>query len=116
MQRRLRLRHSRDFARLQREGRVYRHPWMLVSLAPNGLSHNRYGFITSKRLGTAVIRNRTRRQLREAIRRLHSDLQQGFDIVIIARPVLVGQDFALILDVVRQLFYRSGLVVEGSPR
>ena len=114
MQRRFRLRHADDFARLRREGRAYRHDLMILSLAPNGLSHNRYGTITSKRLGKAVTRNRTRRIIREVVRQLHPHLQTGFDVLIVARPPVVGQHFARILDTVSMLCRRSGLIVEGE--
>ena len=65
MQRRLRLRRKDDFARLRQHGRVWRHHMLILSVTPNGLTHNRYGFVTSKHLGKAVVRNRTRRLLRE---------------------------------------------------
>jgi ribonuclease P protein component len=85
---------------------------MLLSLSPNGLPHNRYGFITSKHLGNAVVRNRVRRVLREAVRQLHPDLQSGFDIVFIARSNLVGQPFAPVKRTIQELCYRAGIVVE----
>ncbi len=111
MQRRFRLHHSGDFARLRREGRVYRHPLMILNLAPNTLPHNRYGFITSKRLGNAVTRNRTRRLMREAVRQLHPQFQPGFDIVIVARPIMVGQPFITVLRTMDDMFSRAGLIM-----
>ena len=94
---------------------MVRHKMMTLSFVPNGLAHNRYGFITSKRLGKAVTRNRSRRLIREAIRQLHPHLQTGYDVVIVARPAVVGQHFDHILDAIRTLFSRSGLLMEGGP-
>lgn len=96
MRRRLRLRHPDDFARLKRAGRVIQHPYFLLSYAPNELDHNRYGVVIGKRHGKAVVRNRTRRLLKEATRLLHPRLQQGFDIVFIVRHALIGKPFALV--------------------
>lgn len=110
MQQRFRLRHSRDFARLQQEGRAYRHAWLILSTAPNALTHNRYGFITGKRLGKAVVRNRLRRQLREVIRDLHPHLKTGQDIVLIARHTLVGKPFAEIRRIVYKLCQQARLL------
>lgn len=113
MQRRYRLRRNKDFQHLRHQGRVYRHPLMLLSLLPNGLSHNRYGFITPKHLGSAVTRNRLRRLLREAVRQLHPQLDSGFDIVILTRPEAAQQPFTTLQGTVQTLCQRSGLIVKG---
>lgn len=112
MQRRLRLRQSADFGRLRREGAAKRHPCLILSYAPNAFDHNRYGFITGKRLGNAVIRNRTRRLLREAIRLIHPQLEQGYDIALIARPAIVGQSFDDVQGIIHQLCVRASLLSE----
>lgn len=105
-----RLRRSEDFARLRKEGRVTRHPMLLVSTAPNGLAHNRYGFVTPKRLGKAVQRNRVRRLLREAVRLLHPHLLQGQDVAVIARRDAVGASYDLVQRAVHKAFRRAGLL------
>ena len=58
---------------------------MLVA-APNGLDHNRLGLSVSKRVGSAVVRNRVRRRIREIVRLRQHDLRPGFDLLFIARP------------------------------
>jgi ribonuclease P protein component len=110
MQRQFRLKRDEDFARLRREGRAYRHPLMLMSVAANTVGHNRYGFITGKRLGGAVQRNRVRRLIREAVRLLHPGLRAGYDVVFIAHPPTVGQPFDVIQRTVNELFTQAKLV------
>lgn len=114
MQRRFRLRQERDFARLRREGRAYQNRYLLVSVLPNGLSHNRYGLITSKQLGNAVKRNRVRRLCREAVRLLHPRLQVGYDVVLVARRALVEQPFNVVQRILEDLCHQAGLVVVES--
>ena len=46
----------------------------------------RAGFVTSKRVGGAVVRNRVRRRLREIVRKHQHDVRTGVWIVLIARP------------------------------
>jgi ribonuclease P protein component len=111
MQRRLRLRHERDFARLRREGRAYQNRSLLISVMPNGLSHNRYGFITSKQLGNAITRNRVRRLMREAVRLLDPQLRVGYDLVFVARRTLVGQPFDGVQRIVDELCNQAGLAL-----
>lgn len=109
MLRDLRLRDAGDFQRLRREGRSYQNQLMVMSVAPNALTHNRYGFIVSKHIGNAVKRNRVRRRMREAIRLLHPQLKSGYDIVFIARPPVEGQPFDVVHRTVNDLVQQVGL-------
>ena len=110
MQKQLRLRQAKDFARLRREGHTYRHPFFIVSVATNGLSHNRYGFITAKKLGKAVTRNRVRRLLREAVRLLHPTLLPGYDVVIVARAHAIDQPFEELQRAAYSMFKKAAIV------
>ncbi|MBN1202731.1 MAG: ribonuclease P protein component [Anaerolineae bacterium] len=105
----MRLRRKEDFAHLRKTGRVWRHPFLILSVAPNQLAHNRYGFVTSKRLGKAVTRTLTRRLLREAIRRLHPVLAPGYDLVLIARAPIVGQPYQAICEAVQSCLQQTEL-------
>jgi ribonuclease P protein component len=114
MQRQYRLRERNDFARLRQRGRVYRHPLVVLSLLPNALPYNRYGFITTKSLGKAVVRNRVRRLLREAVRQLHPRLKPGFDMVFIVRPGMLNQPLDTVQHTTMDLCNRAGIVIEGK--
>ncbi len=83
---------------------------MILSLLTNDLPHNRYGFIVSKSLGGATIRNRVRRLLRESARLAHPRLRSGYDIVVIARRPMVEKPFTIVDRTLTQLFRQAGLV------
>src|SRR5215213_772295 len=57
-----------------------------VYAIPNDLSHPRIGLSVSRKVGTAVRRNRIRRLLREAFRLMQHDFPRGYDLVIVVRP------------------------------
>lgn len=59
---------------------------LVVYARPNGLGWPRLGLSTSRKVGTAVRRNRIRRLLREAFRHLQFDLPSGYDLLIVIRP------------------------------
>jgi len=106
----LRLRRPADFARVRRNGRWQRHPAMAIGVRANERLHNRYGIVTGKRIGVAVIRNRCKRRLAAALSILHPALRQGFDVVVIARQSLVEQPFGDLQRILRELFARAKLI------
>ena len=114
MRRALRLRGSADFARVRNEGKVFRHPVLSLAVRCNSRGLNRYGFIVSKALGGAVVRNRSKRQLRALASRLHVNSRQGFDIVLIARPQLVRQPFDELRRILAEMFKKAH-VLDGVP-
>jgi ribonuclease P protein component len=103
---------AQDFQKLRQVGRTYRHALLVISVAPNQLPLNRYGFVVSKPFGNAVKRNRARRLMREAARNLHTHTQPGYDIVCIARRSLAEASYAELFVVIRELFRKAGLVTE----
>lgn len=55
----------------------------------------RFGFTATRRIGTAVARNRARRRLKESIRRVaESHARPGYDYVVIARQGALTRSFA----------------------
>jgi len=79
---------SREIDTVFREARRSAHPLIIVLARPTpegrGLS-GRVAFIAGKKLGNAVIRNRSKRVLRESARRSEAPWR-GYDVLLIARP------------------------------
>ncbi len=107
----LRLTRADDFARVRREGRVFRHKLLLMSVAPNTVGHNRYGLVTGKRIGKAHRRNRVRRMLRAALRARHAALRAGFDVVLVAHPAVVDATWAQLCAAVDMLLSQADLLI-----
>lgn len=59
---------------------------LTVYALPNDLGFPRLGMSVSRKVGTAVRRNRIRRLIRESFRLLQHDLPQGYDLVVVVRP------------------------------
>jgi ribonuclease P protein component len=90
VQRRHRLSRSRDFDAVYRHGRsVSTRYLVLYAFAREDADGDpRLGLAAPKGLGTAVVRNRLKRQLREAWRARLDEVPAGRDYVLIARPGL----------------------------
>ena len=80
-----RLRLNREFVRVRQEGRTIRGRLLMLGLLETE-GDFRVGFVTSKRIGGAVLRNRVRRRLREIVRRHQHEIRVGVWMVIVARP------------------------------
>jgi ribonuclease P protein component len=87
--------HSRSFS-LQAVARKPAEADQTTELAPGP---PRFGFTVTKKIGKAVLRNRIRRRLKEALR-LASDLpaRPGHDYVIVARNDALGRNFGALQD------------------
>ena len=117
MERALRLTYDADFRRVRTHGKSWAHPFAILRALPNNLPHNRYGFSVSKRIGGAVVRNRVKRLLREAIRTTPRDvgpIVSGYDVILIARPPIVGRTYAEVSEVVRTLLRRANLLLQPA--
>ena len=77
---------------------------------------NRIGLTTSTKLGGAVVRNRTRRILREGLRALEREktLKVGFLIVIAARSAAVDLKSDEIKDQLDFAFKKLGMYAEDK--
>ena len=89
MQRRHRLSRSRDFDAVYRHGRSVSTRLLVLYWFPREGGADtgaRLGLAVPKAVGTAVVRNRMKRQLREAFRVRLPDLPQDQDYVLVVRP------------------------------
>ncbi|MET9635070.1 ribonuclease P protein component [Streptomyces virginiae] len=91
-----RLRRREDFASAVRRGRRAGRPLLVVHLRTSGATDphasgeidpsSRAGFVVSKAVGNAVIRNRVKRRLRHLVRERLSQLPAGSLVVVRALP------------------------------
>ncbi len=79
------LKENHLFRRLYQKGKTAADPRLALYVRPNGRPGNRLGLTVSTKLGHAVVRNRTRRRLREIYRLHEEELVRGRDVVIVAR-------------------------------
>lgn len=99
-----------DFAALQGEGAVRSHALLVVRVRRNDLEVTRFGLSTGRKLGGAVVRNRVRRRLREALRVMAPSFQPGWDVLIIARSPVIAADYQKLAGALQNLLRRGGVL------
>ena len=87
---------------------------VLQALPRNDDGPARLGFTVTKKIGNAVIRNRTRRRLKEAARLVLADQPlRGVDLVLIGREGTAKRDFGALQDDFRRAMTKA---LRSSPR
>ncbi|MDZ4286706.1 MAG: ribonuclease P protein component [Prosthecobacter sp.] len=114
---RLRLKESRDFARMKEQGVSQAGRFLVLAVSrQEGLEEFRFGLVTGKKLGPAVVRNRLRRQLREVVRAHRAEIAPGFHLVIIGRWRAPTAEFKELEADWLRLAGRLGLLLKPAPR
>lgn len=108
------LRRRADFEQVFASGKFARGRVLALRYVERAEGAPRVGYAVGKRLDSrAVVRNRARRRLREAIRQVA--LRDGYDIVVLARRAVLTEDFEAVRRDVLAVLERAGLLEEGEP-
>ena len=104
-----RLKRRAEFLRVAAKGRkAATHGLVLQALARDDQNPARLGFTVTKKVGNAVVRNRTRRRLKEAARlELREHPLIGVDLVLIGRDNTRGRDFLALRDDFRRALRKA---------
>jgi len=95
------LKQNSDFRRAYGRGKSYSDPALVTYVLKNNRAGIcRMGITTSKKIGNAVERNRSRRVIRAAFREVQPLLKSGYDFVFVARSrtkYVKSTDLAMIM-------------------
>lgn len=107
---------NREYRRIYSRGKSIVVPQIVIYFYKNRSNTLRVGITTGKKIGNAVMRNRSRRIIREAVRQVAPSIRRGYDLVIVARgktPYLKSTDIRELL--VKHLG-KAGLLVQPAGR
>jgi ribonuclease P protein component len=106
-----RLKRRAEFLRAASKGRkAATHGLVLQALPREDQGPARIGFTVTKKIGNAVVRNRTRRRLKEAARlELAGCRLSGVDLVLIGREATRSREFLQLRDDFRRALRKAGV-------
>jgi ribonuclease P protein component len=107
-----RLTRRAEFLRVAAKGRKAPMPGLVLQALKRGDdAPARLGFTVTKKVGNAVIRNRTRRRLKEAARLLLREQPvAGADLVLIGRDATRSRDFNTLQEDLRRALAKAGVL------
>ena len=93
------MKRASEFAMVRAQGSSAAGRFLVLSTLPYsgegaGAKESRFGIITTKRLGHAVVRNLLRRRVRELLREHGAPLETGLSVVIVVRNRAAMADYA----------------------
>jgi len=110
VQRKFRLTRSDDINRVRQQGRSLANTIVVLGFLPNQITQNRIAVIAGRSVGGAVQRNFAKRRIRSAFQTLHPGLDQGYDLVLIARKPILEVDYQMIINGVKTLLVQAGIM------
>lgn len=87
-----RLSRSTEFQRVYRQGRSKANRYLVLYSFSRGEAAeqgSRFGVSVGRKVGNAVVRNRVKRTIREALDQLEPQMAEGLDYVVLARADIV---------------------------
>lgn len=79
------LRGKKRFREVYDNGKSFANKYLIMFFLKNDYDYNRVGFVTTKKLGNSVLRNKCRRRLKEAFRKNSINIKLGYDIIFLFR-------------------------------
>ena len=108
-----RLTSRRQFISVYEKGRRVSSSSLVLFGLPNSCGECRLGITVTRKIGSAVRRNRIKRVLRDIFRRNRAAMSPALDVVINARPPAVGAESAALEKEFLKTFARLARRVKG---
>ncbi len=103
-----------DFRRLYGKGKVFKAPALVSYIMKNRAGICRVGITSSKKIGNAVERNRSRRVIRAAYQSIENKITGSYDIVFVARSKTKYVKSTYLTSIMMNQLIEAGVIDEKS--
>ncbi|MDQ0297628.1 ribonuclease P protein component [Salibacterium salarium] len=111
MEKKYKIKKNHEFSRVFEKGKSSANrQFVIYVLNKPEQSHFRAGLTVSKKMGNAVTRNRIKRLLREVIREMSDQLQEGKDYIVIARKPVTQMNYEEIKKSMKHVMNVAGVL------
>lgn len=104
------LKENKDFRRLYYRGKSVASDCLVTYASKSRLNGCRVGITTSKKIGNAVERNRSRRVIRAAFSTLEPKINSSWDFVFVARSKTSKVKMQDVLNAMTEHFTKLGVI------
>jgi len=109
------IKRKRDFMLIKARGQRAAIGCLIANWQPvTGGNSRRLGVVTSGRIGSAVVRSRARRLMRESFRLHAHELAGPLDLVLVARRSIVGKPFRDVERDLMTILHKAGLLSRNA--
>jgi ribonuclease P protein component len=106
-----RIKKKKDFEIIFKNSKNLRSNLFILKIKKNNLGLDRFGLVVSQKVSKrAVIRNKVRRRLAEAIKTEIENIETGLDLVLVALPGIEKEGFPEIKESVKNALAKLGLI------
>ncbi len=107
------LKKNKEFGLVYSRGRSCATRLMVLIYLPRKYGGVRAGFSVSKKVGKSVVRNRTRRRLKEAFRVYMADVRPNTNLIFLARAPIAEAGFS---EIKRDMYYllKKAALTDGT--
>jgi len=108
------LKSNREFRRVYDTGKSFANKYVVIFFVKNNLDYNRVGVSATKKLGNSVLRNRTKRRIKEVYRLNVDRVKRGYDIIFLTRASAKKTNYKEIESAILHILKVSGLLKKGE--